>query len=509
VGSPGDRAERWFAYRLELDEGQKPLFVAAAPGGNQVTEVHADVESFEWSSDGKKLVYVTREDGGGPNGAYWVDFAQGAPSAPLPVEIEVALEGEDAILNATLSKDAEFIALHLYQGGTSRWFSRTLEGASDAWWPLTEGVAGKDAVAPDSGRFVWSPDRTKLAIIEDANPKDEDSELYVAPVEPLVGSYWLTYNASEIVAWAGDSSAIVSRRIELGEQYLTWFDAATDAFYSPVDVAGSDLDDVDRVSIAPDSSAVLFTATEDDVGALYYDVFVRDIVGGVPDTLTKVDASLPEDHVVSQVAWLPDSARIAYLGNLGGNAVGSHLYVTPAAGGDWTPVSGPLFEEGLVYSFRAAGDSVVFGIALEGEGASTTQLFEVGVSMTPPSAPVAVTPAIAGEFLGPYFLAPDERRLLVLAEVEGGGAPRIYYADRGAVSPALVPLSDSLAGGTILAAEAPWSADSKFASYAADESGEGAFDVFLARVEGEDAPVSSKVTAHAVGTTVIEIEWQP
>jgi hypothetical protein len=494
---PTESVERWLAFRIEKqDDYSYPLFVAPVPAGLAPLPVAADVASFQWSPDGRQLLYVSVPSGDAPNGAYLVtvsDLGIGEPEMIHP-----ALSGtEDRVTHASLSPNGQALALQLFEDGVSRWYVRPAASGADAWNPVGQGSDGEHVAEPGR-RFSWSPDGERLAIVE---PESASHDRLLIADSTGVGDS-ATFQDLSLVEWSRDSSHLLADGLSsepLGTRALFWIDADNVFDVETLTEPGVQ-NDFSIAQTAPDGSAVAFKAAE----ASQFDLFVRALDSG--GALTKLDGVS-----VQSAAWLENSEGLLYWGYAPAEVTGPHLYAVPKDGSMFTKLN-PDDTFALCNSgdcIRRAGNSFVFTtMNLDQTG---NQLYEATFEGATATAR-AMTSFPDGMLVDSFEVAPDPTGVLVF--VSGPGSREVRYVDRSAAPPAdrLVSTLPTDAYPFSYGAEGPpFSSDSKYAYYAAnhDLDPDGMVDVFVSEIVDGVPGTPAQLTHLGPTEQLYGVVWQP
>jgi hypothetical protein len=495
---PTDLVERWLAFRVEKqDDYTYPLFVVPVPAGSAPLPVAADVVSFQWSPDGKQLLYVSVPSGDAPNAAYLVTVSDDG-GVGEPEMIHPPLSGtEDRVTHASLSPNGQVLALQLFEAGVSRWYVRPAASGADTWNRVGEGAEGEHAAEPGR-RFSWSPDGERLAIVE---PESESHDRLLIVDSTGVGDS-VTFQDLSLVEWSRDSSHVLADGISsepLGTRTLFWIDAASVSdveMLTEPDVQS----DFSLAQIAPDTSAVAFRAAE----AGQFDLFVRSLDAG--GALTKLDGVS-----IQSAAWLENSEGLLYWGYAPDEVTGPHLYAVPKDGSMFTKLN-PDDTFALCNSgdcIRRAGNSFVFAtMNLDKTG---NQLYEATFAGTTATAR-AVT-SFPGETLVDAFeVAPDPTRIVVfVARTE---SREVRYLDRGVQPPAdrlVITLPNDAYPFSYGAEGSPFSSDSRHLYYVAnhDLDPDGMVDLFVSAIVDGVPGTPAQLTQLGPTEQLYNVVWQP
>jgi hypothetical protein len=494
---PTDLVERWLAFRLEKqDDYTYPLFVVPVPAGSAPLPVAADVVSFQWSPDGKQLLYVSVPSGDAPNAAYLVTVTDGGVGEPEM--IHPPLSGtEDRVTHASVSPNGQVLALQLFEAGVSRWYVRPVVSGSDAWNPVGEGADGEHVAEPGR-RFSWSPDGERLAIVE---PESASHDRLLIVDSTGVGDA-VTFQDLSLVEWSRDSSHLLAEGLyseSLGTRALFWVDA--DSVYDVETLTEPGVqNDFSFAQIAPDASAVAFRAAE----AGQFDLFVRSLDAG--GALTKLDGISIQD-----AAWLENSEGLLYWGYAPDEATGPHLYAVPKDGSMFTKLN-PDDTFALCNSgdcIRRAGNSFVF-VTMNFDKTGN-QLYEAtfaGITATAR----AVT-SFPGETLVDSFeVASDPTRIVVF--VTRTESREVRYLDRGVEPPAdrlVVTLPSDAYPFSYGAEGPPFSSDSRHLYYVAnhDLDPDGMVDLFVSKIVDGVPGIPAQLTQLGPTEQLHGVVWQP
>jgi hypothetical protein len=494
---PTDLVERWLAFRIEKqDDYTYPLFVVPVPAGSAPLPVAADIVSFQWSPDGKQLLYVSVPSGDAPNAAYLVTVSDGGVGEPEM--IHPPLSGtEDRVTHASVSPNGQVLALQLFEDGVSRWYVRPMVSGSDAWNPVGEGADGEHVAEPGR-RFSWSPDGERLAIVE----RESASHDRLLIVDSTGAGDAASFQDLSLIEWSRDSSHVLADGISsepLGTRTLFWIDAASVSdieMLTEPDVQS----DFSLAQIAPDGSAVAFKAAE----VSQFDLFVRSLDAG--GALTKLDGVS-----VQRAAWLENSEGLLYWGYAPLEFTGPHLYAVPKDGSMFTKLN-PDDTFALCNSgdcIRRAGNSFVF--ATMNWDKTGNQLYEATFAGTTATVR-ALTSFPDGTLVDSFEVGPDPTGVLVF--VSGPASREVRYVDRSAAPPAdrLVTAVPTDAYPFSFGAEGPpFSSDSRYAYYVAnhDLDPDGMVDVFVSEIADGVPGTPAQLTQLGPTEQLQGVVWQP
>lgn len=497
-GEPDLMAERWLAFRLERQTEPAytyPLFAVPVPKSSDPLLVAPDVEKFEWSADGTRLLYVTPGYGTTPNAAYLVPITSSGIGEPEMIHLPLT-GTDDRVLNATLSPDGQAIAIQLFEDGWSRWYIRLVASAPDAWNRVSDGVEGTVASEPGV-RFSWSPAGQRIAIIEPT--ADGYDHLVGAGATGPLGDVYL-FDAS-LLEWSSDGSHFLleSMNYEPDVYALRWVNSQVVWELSQLNEDFVQ-NDFTFATIAPDESAVAFKAESDGE----FDLFVKTI--GSSSSPAKLDGV-----AVQNAWWLADSEGLLYWGyGPGEDGTGPHLYVVPKDGGSFTRLN----PEGTVQvcssgqCLRRADDAFVFTTSDFDQ--TENQLLDVTFAGTTPSVrPLTELPAAT--LIDAFEVGPDASDVLMIVTKPSG--KEVIWIDRSAEPPVarLVVALPAEASPFTYTDGPAFSSDSKYFHYAANDDldPDGMVDVFVSEIVNGVPSTPVKLTGLGSGEQLYGVLWQP
>lgn len=301
-------AERWLAFRLERPNNKHPLWLSSLPSASLPVLVDADVESFEWSANGERLVYVTSPSGSAANAAYTVEVSsKGLAERRL---LHPLLDRqEDRVLNASVSPDGKSVALQLYEDGTTTWYVTDVTSSLEVWSPLGSGALGQHPSQP--GRdFAWSPDGRRFAFL-DGDASDELILVLLEAGAEAPEESAAVYAGAKILEWSHDGTRLLAEAGAPEQRSLFLFgDGASNM--TTLTLPGT-YTDLSLAHFSPNDARVAFKARKQDIPAL----FIASV--SKPQPLVEIEP------FVGDFRWLPDSETLACWGNNG-----PHLYAAAA-----------------------------------------------------------------------------------------------------------------------------------------------------------------------------------
>jgi len=501
-----ESAERWLAYLAEYADSRLALFVAPVPTGGEPIEIAQDVESFEWSSDGQWLLFVTRAaaaEGGTPNGAYLVPFTTGAPGQPQLLSPSFERQAKDGgtyrVLNAMLSPNGQWAALHLYEDGVSRWYvQRGVPGDPDHWQRIGEDYHGWDA-AEAPGEIQWRPDGEQIAVVQGvtaltltvANSRAEYAQIPLidghlldwepfAPRRVLVDYRLGTTTAPRVLALVGLSTPSVP---------LTPDDGSLDRFSA--------------VTWSDDGRKLLFKA-EFHVGPdVIYNVFSKTLPSD-PGEYTRF-----EGMHSGTLAWLNDDQRFVFSGYYADEASGPNLYVS--AGNEPPTRLNPTGE--YVSAFERLGDHVIFATRADDATPVIDRVYLA--TMSGPAPEVELRMALPPNRAIDSFQAARDRSSVCFSATDGTTAA-IYYLDQHSLDAPEI-LAEFPPGGRVDGftdrSGLRWSSDSKWFQFAADDRSttDRRLQLFVSDLAGSFPRKPRSIARPGHGASILggSVRWQP
>lgn len=496
AGGDGGDAEsnRWIAFQLVRLDDSKPLFIATARS-REAVQLAPDVLSFQWSSDGQRLLYVTASSEGSANAAYLVKVTPTGPGEPEPIHSPLA--PGDRVLNASLSPDARALAVQLFEGEIAQWYVRRAEEAADDWNPIGLGVPDDQLGAEPGRRFSWSPNGARLAIVE----RETDAHDYLQIVDADGHGTGASFEDLWLLEWSADGTRLVADGLyfaPLQQRALFLIDAA--AVDAAVTIsAPATHSNVGFGRIAPDGSAVAFQAI-----AAQGRLFVKSLAGSNP--AVPVSANIAQD-----AQWFTNSRGLLVWGYGPDEVSGPNLYAIPKLGGAFTKLNPPdtLAHCNSGVCIARAGDSFVF-TTLEGVNEQTgNQLYDVDTSLLTPSVR-RLTQFPEYSFVDSFRVAPSSSLVLAIATVENGDHT-LYAIDRSGSEAVTRPALSLPNGASPFTYDAPFSADSRFFCYGAnhDRDVNGNSDLFIGEVVGGIPTILGPLTSNTGAFTLWTAAWQP
>lgn len=488
-GAGGEPAEEplWLAFKA-LRETTAPLFLTGVRPRVDAQEVAPNVESWQWTPDGTKLIYTTQTAESPPRvSAFSVSVSEeGELSAPELLHDPLA-PGE-AVLALNPSPTGKTLALCLFRGGISRWYLRPSDGGGGDGTPVGSGSSVVEGHLAET-RSSWSPNGTKVATVQVEDP----SHISLFLVDAATGK--LSQNTFEggvdaFVAFAGvplqwspdGSRLFVSGAFDkTSAQRVLYAVDADDATHA---VALSDptvhtfLDDAFVVS--SDGERVAFKAGTSAAKGLY---------------LKRVGSEEPAAMVAPGViqGLLVSADRFVYLQDHVGQR---HFFVTSGDGGE--PVR--LDPEGMVASCNfgpclwPAGESVLAVLS--------EHLYDIDVSAPSPHVR-ALTAFPADTVIDALVVAPDPSRVLLRA-TDAAGGQSLYLVERNTPSVTRI-LAPSTKGANYPNNGMEWSPDSQL--FQLPLSYDDDVDLVTAHIENGVAVLSPPLEPQ--GHRLLSASWRP
>jgi Tol biopolymer transport system component len=479
------QSEHWLAFQLWMeDQDTHPLFVTAVPPQANPVQITPNVDFWQWTPDGTRLVYATPAAyGGPPNAAFSIALsATGALGAPEPLH-EPLEEGAYA-WRVSISPNSETLALQLYEDETSTWYLRPLDGGVDDWAPVAEPVSGPEAP------LVWSPDGSRAAIIQ----REDATSASLSIVDAATGEGTQgSFGTLRPFQWSADGSRFFVETLGPGAGqrvlYAIDADAASDAVELSDPAVHSGFDP-SKFAVSSDGDTVAFMARVGGSAS----VFIKQVGGAQP-------ARQLVGENPSAVVWSEGSARFLY--------IATHLYAVPRQGGDAIRLN-PEGTTALCNAppcLRSADDALLLMTSDANQDLIGNQLYDIDLSTPSPSARLLTT-FTGGTTIDFLAVAPDPSQVLLLA-TDAAGQQSIYLVDRRAAPPSATPPFNPPPGTYPTAAPMGWSPDSRLFHLVAAPKGAGYIDLLTATLESRTATLSAPVTPQGRKLASVAAEWRP
>jgi hypothetical protein len=490
VGGQGGEAaqpERWLAFQLWMeDDDTHPLFVTGAPPHANPVRVAPDVDFWQWTPDGRRLVYATPAAYGGPSNAAFSIALSATDALGPPEPIHQPFEDGAYAWRVSISPNSETLALQLYEEETSTWYLRPLDGRVDDWVPVAEPVSGPEAP------LVWSPDGSRAAIVrrEDAS----SASLFIVDAA-TGGSTRGSFGTLRPFQWSADGSRFFVEALGPGAGQRVLYAIAADAAFDAVelsDPAAQSGFDPGKFAVSSDGDTVAFTAQVAGVGPA--GVFIKQVGG--PQPAVQLIGENP-----SIVVWSESSDQFLY--------IASHLYTAPRQGADAVRLNpeGTLAFCSAPPCLRPAGDAFLLMTSDADQNLTGNQLYDIDLSTPSPSARLLTAFAV-GTVIDFLAVGPDPSLVLLLA-TDAASEQGIYLVDRSAASPSATRLFNAAPGTYPAHAPLAWSPDSRLFHLVAAPKGDGYVDLFTATIESGTAALSAALTPQGRRLTSIGAEWRP
>lgn len=488
VGGQGGEAtqpEHWLAFKLWMeDENTHPLFVTGVPPQLDPVQIAPNVDFWQWTPDGTRLVYATPAAyGGPPNAAFSIALsATGALGAPEPLH-EPLEEGAYA-WRVSISPNSKTLALQLYEDETSTWYLRPLDGGVGDWAPVAEPVSGPEAP------LVWSPDGSRAAIIQ----RDDSISPSLSIVDAATGeSTQGSFGTLRPFQWSADGSRFFVEALGPGAGQRVLYAIETDAASDAVELSDPAVHsgfDPSKFAVSSDGDTVAFMARVGGAAS----VFIKQ-VGGAQPAVPLVGEN------PSAVVWSESSAHFLY--------IATHLYAVPRQGGDAIRLNpeGTTAFCNTPPCLRPAGDALLLMTSDANQDLTGNQLYDIDLSTPSPSARLLTT-FTGGTTIDFLAVGPDPSQVLLLA-TDAAGKQSIYLVDRSAGQPSATPLFNPAPGTYHSPAPMGWSPDSRLFHLVAAPKGAGYLDLLTATLENGTATLSAPLTLQGRKVTSVGAEWQP
>lgn len=485
-GQGGETAQpqHWLAFQLWMDDNDShSLFVTGVPPQADPVRVAPDVDFWQWTPDGTRLVYATPAAyGGPPNAAFSIAVsATGSLGAPEPLH-EPLEEGAYA-WRVSLSPNSKTLALQLYEAELSTWYLRPLDGNVGDWMPVAEPVSGPQMP------FEWSPDGARAAIVR----RDDATHDSLFIVDAATGqSTQGAFGTLRTLQWSADGSRLLAEALDpdAGQRVLYAIDpdAASDA----VELSDPALhSDPSVLAVSSDGETVAFSAQESGVRGL----FIKQVGSAQP-------AAQVGEESPSNVVWSESSDQFLY--------VTTHLYALPRQGEEAVRLNpeGTIAFCSAPPCLRSAGDALLLMTSDANQDLAGNQLYDIDLSTPSPSARL-LTAFPGGTIIDFLAVGPHPSQVLLLA-TDAAGKQGIYLVDRSAAPPSVTPLFEPAPAGTY-PAHAPfgWSPDSRLFHLVAAPKGDGYLDLLTATIESGAAALSAPLTPPGRKLTSVGAAWRP
>jgi Tol biopolymer transport system component len=486
VGGQGGEAappEHWLALQLWTEDADShPLFVTGFPPQADPVQVAPDVDFWQWTPDGTRLVYATPAAyGGPPNAAFSIaPRATGTLDAPEPLH-EPLDEGAYA-WRVSISPNSKTLALQLYEEEISTWYLRPIDGGVDEWLPVAEPVSGPQMP------FEWSPDGARAAIVR----RDDATHDSLFIVDAATGQDTQgNFGTLRTLQWSADGSRLFAEALDpdAGERVLHAVDA--DAASGAVELSDPAVhSDLSVFAVSSDGETVAFSARQGGVRGL----FIKQVGSAQP--AVQVVAESP-----ANVVWSESSEQFLY--------VSTHLYATPRQGGDAIRLN----PEATIASckappcLRSAGDALLFMTSDANQDLIGNQLYDIDLSIPSPAARL-LTAFPGGTLIDFLAVGPDPSQVLLLA-TDAAGKQGIYLVDRSAAPPSVISLFNSASGTYPTHVPMGWSPGSRLFHLVAAAQGNGYVDLLAATIENGTAALSNPLTPQGRKLTTVSAEWRP
>ena len=379
------------------------------------------------------------------------------------------------------------------------------------------GEVADDDVAEDD--IVWAPDSSRVAYRSDEATGTAFFNLRTVMPD---GNGNVAINASGTgnmdvaafsIQWAPNSSRVAY----LSDVNGAWFDLytstpTTSAGAANISVLAAGME-VSDYSWAPNSSKLLYRS--DGVVVQRFELFTNDPIGGAQVAISGDLSGADLDVSADSGVWAPDSSRVAYVAD--GTTDGVFTAYTSLPTGIGSPIRiNRLLADGDVDSIPSwAPDSsrvaFVGDLTVDGTYELYTSL-PMANNTTTVNQPllggsVEVGPIAPGNVLvlsSPPPWSPNSAFLAYIAEQDTAGSPQVYAGDPagGPVTVALsVPANNIVELGP---AEDVWASDSSKVLFAADIYDANTRDLFVASSNGNAYGITPK-PANIAG---VEDGWQ-
>jgi hypothetical protein len=482
-GEPA-QSKHLLAFKLWIkDENTHPLFVTAVPPQADPIQIAPNVDFWQWTPDGTRLVYATPAAyGGPPNAAFSIALsATGALGAPEP--LHKPLEEGAYAWRVSISPNSQTLALQLYEDETSTWYLRPLDGDVEDWVPVAEAVSYPEVP------LVWSPDGSRAAIIQ----REDATSASLFIVDAATGeSTQGSFGTLRPFQWSADGSRFFVEALGPGAGQRVLYAIDADAASGTVelsDPASHSGFDPSKFAVSSDGDTVAFMAQVGGVGR----VFVKQVGGAQAVQLVGENPS--------NLIWSESSDKFLY--------IATHLYAVPRQGGDTVRLN----PEGSIAScnappcLRSAGDALLLMTSDANQDLTGNQLYDIDLSTPSPSARLLTT-FKGGTLIDFLAVGPDPSQVLLLA-TDAAGKQGIYLVDRSVAPPSVMALFSPAPGTYPTHAPMGWSPDSRLFHLVAAPKGDGYLDLLAATIDSGTATLSAALTPQGRKLTSVGAEWRP
>ena len=283
---------QWIAY-LTKKEDHTQIYAMRLAGGESfpVTNCMGDVQDFEWSPDGKKLLFLLAEDK------------------------EKEKKARSSRFGEYAEEDAEFLLSRLWITAfePEDWETQTWPGKIQDSVKLKQKTRILlDSVPYTISRFLWSPDGTRVAIQHQPDPMiNSFFHSDIALLDPASGIVTpLIHNPSfdGLIDWSPDGQSIL---------YQTALDDSTSNYYRNGELYITDLTGKKRTRVAAnfDEEFSSMNWVENGIYATAYQKTRRMLWRIDPALPDEVQAFITSPDRINDFSITEDGKHLAYIGS--------------------------------------------------------------------------------------------------------------------------------------------------------------------------------------------------
>ena len=262
-------------------------------------------------------------------------------------------------------------------------------------------------------------------------------------------------------------------------------------------------------SLSPDGQTLAYTANADDASVV--DLYVIPAAGGTP---TKVSSGLPANTGVSQLAWSPDSASIAYTANPAGRAPRGftifEVFLADRDGANNRKINGSIGNPPSVtvdnIKWSPDGRFLAQMVSILDPFLGRIGLNVYDTTVGAPNSTRITAPVDTGNFETidfTYQWSPDSTRIAYLSEHDTG-RPELFVANAAGAFGVTKVSGALVANGRVSSLSLSWSSDGERVLYYAGQESSVFFNLYVGNADGSgdirlDDPIAGTTESTAPG----------